>query len=94
MRRHTIVLALLLVVLGACAHTKIPPPETVYVPVYQAPPELPLPVAPEWQTCDADPTDWQAYLKAMATDLLEAWAYIAELQHVIEVYNESRPAPE
>ena len=94
MRRHTIVLLLLAVSLGACVHTKIPAPcEPVYIPVYQAPPELPLPPQPDWQTRTADPADWQAYLRAMATDLLEAWAYIATLQHTIEAYNAARTAP-
>jgi hypothetical protein len=65
----------------------------VYIPVYQAPPELPLPAQPDWQTCAADPADWQAYLGAMATDLLEAWAYIAELEHTIEAYNAARTEP-
>jgi len=94
MSRNTIVLVLLAVSLGACAHTQTPPPcDPVYVPVYQAPPELPLPAQPDWQTCTADAANWQAYLGALATDLLEAWAYIAELEHTIEAYNAARLNP-
>lgn len=81
--------------LTGCQTAKTPcQPEIVYVPVYEPPPELPLPDAPEWATCAADPADWQEYLRAMTQDLLSAWAYVAELRHVIEAYNASRPAPE
>jgi ABC-type uncharacterized transport system auxiliary subunit len=97
MRRHTIilivVLAMLIGALLGCACTK-PKPEIVYVPTYQPPPPLQMPQAPEWQTCEADPADWQAYLQAMTEDLLNSWAYIAELEHVIGAYNESRSEPE
>lgn len=95
MRRHTIVLVLLAVTLGACTHAKPvnPPCDPTYIPVYQTPPALPLPEEPDWKTCTADPADWQSYLKAMAEDLLAAWAYMAELEHIIGSYNAARTTP-
>jgi len=95
MRRTTVVLVVLLaVLLGACASKPIPKPEIVYVPTYMPPPELPMPAGPGWETCEADPADWQEYLRAMTEDLLAAWSYIAELQHTIEAYNAARSQPD
>lgn len=88
--KRTAALLLLLVALGACASNKVPEPQIVYVPVYEPPPALPLPDAPEAKTCDADPADWREYLRAMIEDLLAAWAHIAELRHIIDSYNDSR----
>lgn len=88
---------LLLVSLTGCCTAKccekfVREPEVVYVPTYQTPPELPLPPVTEWATCDADPADWQGYLRALAEDFLEALAQNAELRHIISAYNAARPA--
>lgn len=97
MKRALLAVVLIALLTGCCTakccEKYIREPEVVTVPVYQPPPELPLPTVPDWQTCDTDPADWQAYLKAMAADLLEAMAQNEQLRHIIESYNAARSTP-
>jgi len=86
-----VLLVAALFVTGCCS-SRPAIPEPVEVPVYEVPPELPVPPEPEWETCqEPGEGDWRGDLDAIVHDLLAAWQYIEELRHVIESYNAARP---
>ena len=82
-----IILITAVLVFAGCA--TCPPPEVVEVQVpipVQAPP-LPVPETPDWQTPDADPSDVNAYVRALVHDLVASWKWGVEMKHVIESHN-------
>ena len=78
------------VFLTGCSTCK---PEMVYesvevkVPVLVPPPPIELPATPEWESGVADEDDYLEYIRAVAKDLLAAWAHIADLEWRIVSHN-------
>ena len=89
MRTKTLLICVFVVIIilsAGCSSVKCEPEiVTVPVPVYADP--LPVPDVPVWETPSADSSIPSAYIRALVHDLLEAWRWGTELQHVIESHN-------
>ena len=71
----------------ACGKTT---PEPIFVTDYEKPTKLPVPEEPDWNLLGmTDSAEWREWLEAQALDLGMCLDWSAELQHVIESYNES-----
>ena len=81
-----IVFALAMLAVG-CRHAPCPEPVAVDVPVDNAGAELPLAELPEWRTPGANPANPTEYIRALAHDLLAAWAVITEDRDTISDHN-------
>lgn len=74
-------------------------PEVIYetkevqVVVQVPPPPIELPDKPTWETETADESEYLEYLRCVGRDLLNAWAYIADLEWRIESHNEAIAGP-
>jgi len=89
--RNNILFVMAAVLFTTMGCATCPPPDVIEVPVpvpVQAP-ELPMPDVPVWKTPITDPTDPNAYIRALTSDLVKAWKWGSELRHVIEAHNEA-----
>jgi len=89
MKTKITVAVLFLLFAAGCATCPQVTPTIVEVPVPVMAPPLPMPDTPEWKSPDADPANPNEYVRALVYDLIEAWKWGTEMQHVIDSHNRS-----